>query len=86
MSNLASARYFGALDMLSMPPATTTSLLPNWIVCAASIVAVKETGNMSLFNQEMKILSTASKKFKRCCLLLLEKCFDKNLAFIDVHH
>lgn len=38
-SNLASARYFGALDMLSIPPETTTSLRPNWILCAASIVA-----------------------------------------------
>lgn len=71
MSNLASARYLGALDMLSMPPATTTSLLPNWIVCAASIVAVKETGEMSLFNQEMKIILVASIKFERCCLLYL---------------
>nr|GMC77118.1 Uncharacterised protein [Ipomoea batatas] len=25
--------------MLSIPPATTTSLMPNWILCAASIVA-----------------------------------------------
>jgi len=26
---LASAMYFGALDMLSMPPATTISLIPS---------------------------------------------------------
>lgn len=27
--------------MLSIPPATTTSLIPNWILCAARIVAAK---------------------------------------------
>ena len=37
--NLASARYLGTLDMLSIPPDTTISLTPNWILCAASIVA-----------------------------------------------
>lgn len=37
--NLASAKYLGALDMLSIPPATMTSLIPNWILCDASIIA-----------------------------------------------
>jgi hypothetical protein len=41
---LASAMYFGALDMLSMPPATTISLIPNWIDCAANIVAAYRKG------------------------------------------
>lgn len=41
-ANLESTRYLGALDMLSMPPATTTSLAPNWIDCAASIVAARK--------------------------------------------
>lgn len=39
-ADLASVKYFGEFDMLSMPPATTTSLIPNWMDCAASIVAV----------------------------------------------
>lgn len=34
--------YLGTLDMLSIPPATTISLIPNWILCAARIVAAKE--------------------------------------------
>lgn len=38
-AHLASAKYLGAFDMLSMPPAMTTSLMPNWIVCDASITA-----------------------------------------------
>lgn len=40
-TNLASAKYLGTLDMFSIPPATTTSLMPNCILCAASIVAAK---------------------------------------------
>lgn len=41
-ADLASAMYLGTLDMLSIPPATTISLIPNWILCAARIVAAKE--------------------------------------------
>lgn len=37
--HLASEMYLGTLDMLSMPPATTTSFIPNWMLCAANIVA-----------------------------------------------
>lgn len=48
-TNLASARYLGTLDMLSMPPATTTSLMPSWMLCAASIVAVKNERQISLW-------------------------------------
>lgn len=53
--NLASARYLGTLDMLSMPPATTTSLIPSWILCAASIVAAltKKKMMISIFNIDL---------------------------------
>lgn len=34
--------YLGAFDMLSMPLATTTSLKPNWILCAARITAIEQ--------------------------------------------
>lgn len=48
--NLASAMYLGEFDMLSMPPATTTSLIPNWMLCAASIMAVKSRKEQSIIN------------------------------------
>jgi hypothetical protein len=50
-ANLASARYLGALDMLSIPPTTTISFKPNWIDCAAIIVAetkkINKTSSLS---------------------------------------
>lgn len=42
VANRASTIYLGALDMLSMPPATTTSLIPSSMLCAANIVAVMQ--------------------------------------------
>lgn len=51
-TNLASARYFGTFDMLSMPPATTTSLMPNWMLCAASIVANGKTQNTDVIMKQ----------------------------------
>lgn len=45
LADLASAMYFGAFDMLSIPPATTMSLIPSWIDCAAKMVAVERKEN-----------------------------------------
>lgn len=48
--------YLGAFDMLSMPPATTTSLMPNWILCAASIVAAVQNKYIMLLGLMFRII------------------------------
>lgn len=50
--NLASAMYLGTLDMLSIPPATTTSFIPNQMLCAANMV-VAVTKNACYKRQEI---------------------------------
>lgn len=49
-TNLASAKYLGAFDMLSMPPATTISLRPSCMLCAAKIVAVNDSNANVAYN------------------------------------
>ena len=57
-TDLASAMYFGAFDMLSMPPATTTSLMPSWIDCAANIVAAERKKKHKIMVRKKKCLAS----------------------------
>lgn len=49
-TNLDCTRYFGALDMLSIPPATTTSLTPDVMLSAAIIIAEINESMLEYYN------------------------------------